>query len=99
MKPSVLLVTLLIAATGIAAQEVKREVIYGAELMTRIEREEYRRNLQRAETEDAAQKVRARHREQMQKRARARGEKLDDAGLLVRKEPEKQKRERKGPGK
>ena len=73
---------LLSACAAIGAQEVKREVIYGAEMMTRTEREQYRQDLQRAKGEDEAGKVRERHRDQMQRRARARGEKLNDAGLI-----------------
>ncbi len=69
-------------AAASAQQEVKREVIYGAEMMTRTERDQYRQSLERAKGEDEAGKVRERHREQMQKRARARGEKLNDAGLV-----------------
>lgn len=67
------------------AQELKREVIYGAEMMTRAEREDYRQDLMRARTEEDSAKVRARHREQMQKRAKARGETLDEAGLVEKK--------------
>ena len=73
---------LLSACAASGAQEVKREVIFGAEMMTRTEREQYRQSLERAKGEDEAGKVRERHREQMQKRARARGEKLNDAGLV-----------------
>lgn len=84
------------AAAAAPAQEVKRELIYGAEMMTRAEREAYRVDLQRAKTDDEAAKVRERHREQMQRRARARGEKLDDAGRVVRDNgAERQKQERK----
>ncbi|MSQ54822.1 MAG: hypothetical protein EXR31_05580 [Betaproteobacteria bacterium] len=72
----------LLASAGALAQEAKREVIYGAEMMTRAEREDYRQSLERAKGEEEAAKVRARHREQMQKRARARGETLTESGLL-----------------
>lgn len=97
MKHALLLAALLLFAAAAPAQEVKRELIYGAEMMTRDEREAYRQSLQRAKGEEEAKKVRERHREQMQRRARARGVKLDDTGLLVKDKPaQKQVRERKG---
>jgi hypothetical protein len=79
------LVALLATATQVAGQEARRELIYGAEMMTRSEREDFRQDLVRAKTEDDAAKVRARHREQMQKRAKARGETLSEAGLVEKK--------------
>ncbi len=80
MKFAVLV--LVLASAGALAQEPKREVIYGAEMMTRAEREQYRQSLERAKGEEEAAKVRTRHREQMQKRARARDMKLNESGLI-----------------
>ncbi len=91
MKRVVCFVILICLAAGASAQDVKREVIYGAEIMTRAERESYRQDLQRAKTEDDAKQVRERHREQIQKRARARGETLTEAGLLQKKEKTERK--------
>jgi len=82
MPRGALLATMLAICGAAQAQEIKREVIYGSEMMTRSERDQYRQDLQRAKGADEATKVRERHREQMQKRARARGEKLNDTGLL-----------------
>jgi Ni/Co efflux regulator RcnB len=80
-----LAVALAAVAAAPAAQEARREVIYGAEMMTRSEREDFRQDLLRAKTEEDSAKVRTRHREQMQKRAKARGETLAESGLLEKK--------------
>lgn len=79
---TVLLALLCTFSLPALAQEVKREVIYGAEMMTRAEREEFRYDMLRAKTPEEADKVRARHREHMQRRARARGDKLNDMGMI-----------------
>ena len=92
MKRTICFVILIGLAAGAAAQDVKREVIYGAEIMTNAERESYRQDLQRAKTEDDAKQVRERHREQIQKRARSRGETLTEAGLLQKKEKTERKK-------
>jgi hypothetical protein len=86
MKRIAIAAVFTLAAAGAIAQDAKRELIYGAEMMTRAEREDFRQDLQRAKTEDEAKKVRERHREQMQKRARARGETIEESGLLERKD-------------
>ena len=82
MKRALVLAALLAPAAALAQDAPKRELIYGAELMTRAEREQYRQNLERAKGPDEANRVRERHREQIQKRARARGEKLDERGVV-----------------
>ncbi len=76
---------LLALAASASAREPEREVIYGAELMTSEEREAYRRQLERAKTPDAEIQVRTRHRERIQRRARERGQTLDNKGLLEKK--------------
>jgi hypothetical protein len=81
-----LLAAMLAAAAFQAVpQEARRELIYGAEMMTRSEREDFRQDLVRAKTDEDAVRVRTRHREQMQKRAKARGETIAESGLLERK--------------
>lgn len=81
-----LLAALLSASCGAGAQGSEkappRELIYGAELMTRAEREDYRQALERAKSGEEADRIRDRHRDRIQRRARARGESLDDAGLV-----------------
>lgn len=64
------------------AEEVPREYIYGAELMTPKERDAYRQGLQQAPTEDARGEYRQRHRQQLQKRAQQRGKQLDEKGIV-----------------
>lgn len=60
-----------------------RELIYGAELMTRAEREQYRRDFAAA-GEGGQARVRERHRERVRARAKERGVALDEATGLVR---------------
>jgi len=79
------LIALLLAALPAAAQEAKREYIYGGELMSGKERERYRADVGAAKDEEKQQRVRAQHRERMQKRARDRGVTLDDQGVVKKK--------------
>lgn len=71
-----------LGAQSVTAEEVPREYIYGAELMTPQERDTYRRNLQQAPSEDVRSQYRLRHRQQLQKRAQQRGKHLDEKGLV-----------------
>ena len=88
MKRALVLAALLAPAAALAqAEPPKRELIYGAELMSRAEREDYRNALQKAKGDEDAARIRERHREQMQKRAKARGDKLDERGLLEKDAP------------
>lgn len=83
MIRAVLIGALALPGAALAQYEApRRELIYGAELMSRAEREDYRTALQKAKGEDDAARIRERHREQMQKRAKARGDKLDERGLV-----------------
>lgn len=85
---ALLIGALALPAAALAQYEApKRELIYGAELMSRAERDDYRNALQKAKGEDDAARIRERHREQMQKRAKARGDKLDERGLLEKDTP------------
>jgi len=85
MKRALLAAAMGFACAGACAQEEKRELIYGAEMMTRAEREDYRQDLKRAKTPDEAKAVEERHRDRMQRRAKARVETLDAQGLLEKK--------------
>ena len=88
MIRTILIGALALPAVALAQYEPpKREVIYGAELMSRAEREDYRTALQKAKGDEDATRIRERHREQMQKRAKARGDKLDERGLLEKDTP------------
>jgi hypothetical protein len=60
-----------------------RELIYGAELMTPKEREQYRRDLSKAGAAGEA-KVREQHRQRMRARAKQRGVQLEDPDGTVR---------------
>lgn len=51
----------------------QRDRIYGYELMTPQERNEYRQRMRAAQTEQEREKIRAEHHEQMQARAKERG--------------------------
>jgi hypothetical protein len=80
-RAAVLLV--LGALTAGPALAAEREYVYGAELMTPQEREQYRRDLRAAPSPDAEAKVRERHRSQIRERARKRGvELVEPAGTV-----------------
>lgn len=81
---------LLLAASGSAARsdspsepvERRYEYIYGAELMTPQEREAYRRELSRAQSEPERIQVRERQRKRLHRRASERDVTLDEAGVV-----------------
>ena len=70
------------AAAGADAKNAvappRRELIYGSELMTHEEREQYRARMRGAQTAEDEARVRDDHFGAMQKRARQRGAKLPD---------------------
>jgi hypothetical protein len=76
------LLLLALAMLPAAAQGPKREYIYGGELMTGKERDRYRSEIGAAKDEEKQKRVRAQHRERMQKRARERGVTLDEQGVV-----------------
>ena len=76
------ILVLILATPPANAEEVPREYIYGAELMTPNERDAYRQGLQQAPTDEARGQYRHRHRQQLQKRAQQRGKHLDEKGLV-----------------
>lgn len=62
-----------------------RELIYGAELMSAAEREQYRREAAAAGGAAAADRFRERHRQRMRERARERGVRLaEPAGIVAK---------------
>lgn len=82
-------ICLLVAGPVRADDPAQREYIYGAELMTPAERERYRKEVAGAKGAEAQDRVRGQHRERMQQRARARGVRLDDKGVVVGPQPAK----------
>ena len=82
--PHALLVLFLAGAPMIAvsAAALEREYIYGAELMSAQERENYRRGLRQAENGEARDHYRRQHRERLQQRAQQRGKQLDERGVV-----------------
>ena len=73
MNPWKPLLLAALAGVTIAQQAPPRELIYGAELMTAEEREQYRKSINEASGDDARARVRAQHRERVRERARQRG--------------------------
>jgi len=62
-----------------------RELIYGAELMSAKEREQYRRQAAAARDEAARSQLREQHRRRIRERARERGVRLaEPAGIVAR---------------
>lgn len=62
-----------------------RELIYGAELMSPAEREQYRREAAAARGEAAGDRFRERHRQRIRERARERGVRLAEPAGIVSK--------------
>ena len=77
--------SLVLATAGLSTAPVcaqtqtqRQETIYGSQLMTRQERNEYRARLREAKTVREREHLRAEHHKQMQERARERGVTLPD---------------------
>jgi hypothetical protein len=68
-----LLLLAALAGAAAAQQAPQRELIYGAELMTPQEREQYRKSINQAGGDEARARMRAQHRERVRERARQRG--------------------------
>ncbi len=79
------LIAVMLVLLPAAAQEGRREYIYGGELMSPKERAQYRRDVSGAKDDAARARVRARHRERLQERARSRGVTLDEQGVVRKK--------------
>jgi LDH2 family malate/lactate/ureidoglycolate dehydrogenase len=59
-------------------QTIRDRDIYGSQLMTRQERNEYRARMRAANTAEERERIRAEHHERMKERAQAQGLKLPD---------------------
>lgn len=66
------------ALDAVSADQPRREIIPGSELMTSQERERYRKRIRGAKTPDEEQKVRSEHLHQVRERARLRGLRLPE---------------------
>lgn len=86
-----MLITMMAAALGVASGMVpaaeqqtpkppvkKAEPIYGSQLMTQQERDEYRAKMRAAKTQETREALRAEHHKAMQERAKERGVTLPD---------------------
>lgn len=69
---------------GLPPSGARRELIYGAELMSEREREDYRARLGAAPSAEAQARIRTEHRERIRERARARGAQLSEPLGTVR---------------
>lgn len=86
MKRHILTAALLTAliGAGVQAQDQTRETLrdqdmYGYQMMTPAERDEYRARMRAARTNEEMERLRAEHHERMVQRARERGIALPDA--------------------
>ena len=61
-----------------AQDQIRDQDIYGSQLMTTQERNEYRNKMRAAKTEQERERIRAEHHEQMKVRAKERGVTLPD---------------------
>lgn len=73
---ALVIATALLASHVVAAEQ--QEQIYGSQLMTQQEREDYRAQLRAAKTAEERERIRKAHHEQMKERARAHGITLPD---------------------
>ena len=71
-------------AQGTRQERPRHELIYGSELMSAEEREQYRRDARAAADAQAQAKLRTRQRERMRERAQQRGVQLVDPQGIVR---------------
>lgn len=63
---------------GQTRQTIRDRDIYGSQMMTRAERNEYRARMRAAKTAEERERIRTEHHEQMKQRAQARGITLPD---------------------
>lgn len=87
MKKSPLLLSALVSALlltsglAMAMEQVQADAqdhVYGSEIMTQQERNEFRTKMQSAKTAQEREKIRSEHHEDMKERAKERGVKLPD---------------------
>ena len=87
MKTACLIIALILAfpVCAEAPETPQRELIYGAELMTPQEREQYRQRMRAANSPGKQAQLRDQQRERVRERARERGAELTPEGLVRRK--------------
>ena len=73
-----ILVAVLSLFTGFSFAANQEEQIYGSQLMTQQERNEYQAKMRAAKTAEERERIRNEHHEEMRERARARGVTLPD---------------------
>lgn len=76
-RVSFLIAGLSLAGNGVLASD-QPEPIYGSQLMTQQERNEYRARLRAAQTPQQREEIRHEHHERMRERAKAQGQRLPD---------------------
>ena len=77
---------LLFVQAALPAEEPpKRELIYGAELMTHQEREQYRQRMRGTRNATEKAQVEDQHRKRVRERARKRGMELNAEGVAAKK--------------
>jgi hypothetical protein len=79
-----LLALLLSLSPAWSEEPAPRELIYGSQLLTHEERQQYRRDMREARDPQAQNRVRNRNRERTRERARQRGVDLRDPEGVVR---------------
>jgi hypothetical protein len=75
---AVLAAALLPMPAAFAQDRIQDRDIYGSQMMTQQERDQYRQKMQTAKTAEERERIRAQHHEQMKQRAQARGITLPD---------------------
>jgi len=78
MSSSVLALCMALALPALASQHMAEERVYGYELMSPQERDDYQARMRAAKTEQEREQIRLEHHKQMQERAKAQGKTLPD---------------------
>lgn len=73
-----LLIAAMLGLPIVASAESKAEPIYGRQLMSQQERDQYRQRMRDAQTAQERDRIRKEHHEQMKERAKAQGKTLPD---------------------
>ncbi|MEW6688858.1 MAG: hypothetical protein AB1452_07165 [Pseudomonadota bacterium] len=87
LRISVLLIAAAISGAVAGGETPRTELIYGGELMTPAEREQYRRELGPPKGTKNQDQLRERHRERMRDRARKQGVTLREPEGVVQRDP------------
>lgn len=73
-----LVIATMIALPLTSIAQAKSEPIYGSQLMSKQERDQYRQRMRDAQTAQERDRIRQEHHEQMKERAKAQGKTLPD---------------------